>query len=196
MTPASPLLHPQVTHAPVAPVGSPVGSSLSLIPEDGLPPILISTGVKGGTGGHITGACPHPHHSAASSLLRQLMCLCLSCVLYHGSCYDHSLPTRGGADCTFGCWNAVNLWLLTSEHHFPSCLTHSIIFHSPHLPLHRFFLSVYLTLFQLHPFLYPSLLLLFPSTRRLRCGGEAVGDCPHAAAGGRRSRPPGVCAKR
>ncbi|XP_041659650.1 zinc finger FYVE domain-containing protein 9 isoform X2 [Cheilinus undulatus] len=32
---------------PVAPVGSPVGSSLSLIPEDGLPPILISTGVKG-----------------------------------------------------------------------------------------------------------------------------------------------------
>uniref|UniRef100_A0A8D0CPF5 Zinc finger FYVE-type containing 9 n=1 Tax=Sander lucioperca TaxID=283035 RepID=A0A8D0CPF5_SANLU len=34
-------------HTPVAPVGSPVGSSLSLIPEDGLPPILISTGVKG-----------------------------------------------------------------------------------------------------------------------------------------------------
>lgn len=32
------------------PVGSPVGSSVSLIPEDGLPPILISTGVKGGTG--------------------------------------------------------------------------------------------------------------------------------------------------
>ncbi|CAL8279085.1 unnamed protein product [Lota lota] len=30
-----------------APAGSPVGSSLSLIPEDGLPPILISTGVKG-----------------------------------------------------------------------------------------------------------------------------------------------------
>uniref|UniRef100_A0AAZ3QRJ8 FYVE-type domain-containing protein n=1 Tax=Oncorhynchus tshawytscha TaxID=74940 RepID=A0AAZ3QRJ8_ONCTS len=29
------------------PVGSPVGSSISLIPEDGLPPILISTGVKG-----------------------------------------------------------------------------------------------------------------------------------------------------
>lgn len=29
------------------PVGSPVGSSVSLIPEDGLPPILISTGVKG-----------------------------------------------------------------------------------------------------------------------------------------------------
>ncbi|XP_054914218.1 zinc finger FYVE domain-containing protein 9 isoform X1 [Poeciliopsis prolifica] len=39
---------------PAAPAGSPVGSSLSLIPEDGLPPILISTGVKGGTGGHIT----------------------------------------------------------------------------------------------------------------------------------------------
>uniref|UniRef100_A0AAZ3R9P9 Zinc finger FYVE domain-containing protein 9 n=1 Tax=Oncorhynchus tshawytscha TaxID=74940 RepID=A0AAZ3R9P9_ONCTS len=30
-----------------SPVGSPVGSSISLIPEDGLPPILISTGVKG-----------------------------------------------------------------------------------------------------------------------------------------------------
>ncbi|XP_070988419.1 zinc finger FYVE domain-containing protein 9 isoform X1 [Oncorhynchus clarkii lewisi] len=40
--------------APAAPVGSPVGSSISLIPEDGLPPILISTGVKGGTGGHST----------------------------------------------------------------------------------------------------------------------------------------------
>uniref|UniRef100_A0A8D0CPF9 Zinc finger FYVE-type containing 9 n=1 Tax=Sander lucioperca TaxID=283035 RepID=A0A8D0CPF9_SANLU len=37
----------EVVHTPVAPVGSPVGSSLSLIPEDGLPPILISTGVKG-----------------------------------------------------------------------------------------------------------------------------------------------------
>ncbi|XP_016398967.1 zinc finger FYVE domain-containing protein 9-like isoform X1 [Sinocyclocheilus rhinocerous] len=37
-----------------APTASPVGSSLSLIPEDGLPPILISTGIKGGTGGHIT----------------------------------------------------------------------------------------------------------------------------------------------
>lgn len=66
----------QAAHTPVAPVGSPVGSSLSLIPEDGLPPILISTGVKGGTGGHITGACPHPHHRAASSLLRRLLCLC------------------------------------------------------------------------------------------------------------------------
>ncbi|CAB1325763.1 unnamed protein product, partial [Coregonus sp. 'balchen'] len=33
--------------APAAPVGSPVGSSVSLIPEDGLPPILTSTGVKG-----------------------------------------------------------------------------------------------------------------------------------------------------
>lgn len=29
-------------------VGSPVGSAMNLIPEDGLPPILISTGVKGG----------------------------------------------------------------------------------------------------------------------------------------------------
>uniref|UniRef100_A0A4W6FSK4 Zinc finger FYVE-type containing 9 n=1 Tax=Lates calcarifer TaxID=8187 RepID=A0A4W6FSK4_LATCA len=37
----------KTSHTPVAPVGSPVGSSLSLIPEDGLPPILISTGVKG-----------------------------------------------------------------------------------------------------------------------------------------------------
>lgn len=61
-------LHLQAASTPAAPVGSPVGSSLSLIPEDGLPPILISTGVKGGTGGHITGACPHPHHSAAPSL--------------------------------------------------------------------------------------------------------------------------------
>uniref|UniRef100_A0A8C7JYK2 Zinc finger FYVE-type containing 9 n=1 Tax=Oncorhynchus kisutch TaxID=8019 RepID=A0A8C7JYK2_ONCKI len=33
--------------APASTVGSPVGSSISLIPEDGLPPILISTGVKG-----------------------------------------------------------------------------------------------------------------------------------------------------
>uniref|UniRef100_A0A4W6FUK9 Zinc finger FYVE-type containing 9 n=1 Tax=Lates calcarifer TaxID=8187 RepID=A0A4W6FUK9_LATCA len=45
--PPTPPLHPQAAHTPVAPVGSPVGSSLSLIPEDGLPPILISTGVKG-----------------------------------------------------------------------------------------------------------------------------------------------------
>nr|XP_020482221.1 zinc finger FYVE domain-containing protein 9-like [Labrus bergylta] len=44
----------EASHSPVAPVGSPVGSSFSLIPEDGLPPMLISTGVKGGTGGHIT----------------------------------------------------------------------------------------------------------------------------------------------
>ncbi|XP_029561901.1 zinc finger FYVE domain-containing protein 9 isoform X1 [Salmo trutta] len=43
-----------LSSAPAAPVGSPVGSSISLIPEDGLPPILISTGVKGGTGGHST----------------------------------------------------------------------------------------------------------------------------------------------
>ncbi|XP_033959542.1 zinc finger FYVE domain-containing protein 9 isoform X2 [Pseudochaenichthys georgianus] len=39
--------HSEASHTPVAPVGSPVGSSFSLIPEDGLPPILISTGVKG-----------------------------------------------------------------------------------------------------------------------------------------------------
>ncbi|XP_029308791.1 zinc finger FYVE domain-containing protein 9 isoform X2 [Cottoperca gobio] len=37
----------EAAHTPVASVGSPIGSSLSLIPEDGLPPILISTGVKG-----------------------------------------------------------------------------------------------------------------------------------------------------
>nr|XP_057917397.1 zinc finger FYVE domain-containing protein 9 isoform X2 [Doryrhamphus excisus] len=37
----------EATPAPVCPLGSPVGSALSLIPEDGLPPILISTGVKG-----------------------------------------------------------------------------------------------------------------------------------------------------
>ncbi|KAI1889324.1 hypothetical protein AGOR_G00178060 [Albula goreensis] len=36
------------------PAGSPVGSSVNLIPEDGLPPILISTGVKGGTGSQLT----------------------------------------------------------------------------------------------------------------------------------------------
>ncbi|KAE8290616.1 Zinc finger FYVE domain-containing protein 9 [Larimichthys crocea] len=48
LQPHPPLLStPQAAHTPVAPVGSPVGSSLSLIPEDGLPPILISTGVKG-----------------------------------------------------------------------------------------------------------------------------------------------------
>ncbi|KAF7692292.1 hypothetical protein HF521_009902 [Silurus meridionalis] len=39
----------EAAHTP----GAPVGSSVCLIPEDGLPPILISTGVKGGTGGHI-----------------------------------------------------------------------------------------------------------------------------------------------
>ncbi|XP_043941949.1 zinc finger FYVE domain-containing protein 9 [Protopterus annectens] len=31
----------------ITPVGSPVGSAINLIPDDGLPPILISTGVKG-----------------------------------------------------------------------------------------------------------------------------------------------------
>ncbi|XP_077005771.1 zinc finger FYVE domain-containing protein 9 isoform X2 [Tamandua tetradactyla] len=33
--------------ASITQVGSPVGSAMNLIPEDGLPPILISTGVKG-----------------------------------------------------------------------------------------------------------------------------------------------------
>ncbi|XP_016370814.1 zinc finger FYVE domain-containing protein 9-like [Sinocyclocheilus rhinocerous] len=37
----------EAARATGAPMASPVGSSLSLIPEDGLPPILISTGVKG-----------------------------------------------------------------------------------------------------------------------------------------------------
>ncbi|KAK6484287.1 zinc finger FYVE domain-containing protein 9-like isoform X1 [Huso huso] len=36
------------------PVGSPIGSSMNLIPKDGLPPILISTGIKGGTGSQLT----------------------------------------------------------------------------------------------------------------------------------------------
>ncbi|XP_026138667.1 zinc finger FYVE domain-containing protein 9-like isoform X1 [Carassius auratus] len=44
----------ETAHATGAPTTSPVGSALSLIPEEGLPPILISTGIKGGTGGHIT----------------------------------------------------------------------------------------------------------------------------------------------
>ncbi|XP_076837820.1 zinc finger FYVE domain-containing protein 9 isoform X2 [Brachyhypopomus gauderio] len=44
----------EAVSAPGAQTGSPVGSSVSLIPDDGLPPILISTGVKGGMGGHIT----------------------------------------------------------------------------------------------------------------------------------------------
>ncbi|XP_023671566.2 zinc finger FYVE domain-containing protein 9 isoform X1 [Paramormyrops kingsleyae] len=38
---------PAPSHGLGAPVGSPVGSSVNLIPDDGLPPILISTGVKG-----------------------------------------------------------------------------------------------------------------------------------------------------
>ncbi|XP_051554734.1 zinc finger FYVE domain-containing protein 9 isoform X2 [Myxocyprinus asiaticus] len=37
----------EVARAPGALTANPLGSSLSLIPEDGLPPILISTGVKG-----------------------------------------------------------------------------------------------------------------------------------------------------
>ncbi|KAJ8011050.1 hypothetical protein DPEC_G00054160 [Dallia pectoralis] len=40
--------------APAPPLVNPVGMSVSLIPEDGLPPILISTQVKGGTGDHST----------------------------------------------------------------------------------------------------------------------------------------------
>uniref|UniRef100_A0A673MDR2 Zinc finger FYVE domain-containing protein 9-like n=1 Tax=Sinocyclocheilus rhinocerous TaxID=307959 RepID=A0A673MDR2_9TELE len=42
--PTQPVAAARATGAPTA---SPVGSSLSLIPEDGLPPILISTGIKG-----------------------------------------------------------------------------------------------------------------------------------------------------
>lgn len=91
-------LHPQAAHNPVAPVGSPVGSSVSLIPEDGLPPILISTGVKGGTGGHITGACLHPHPS--TPLLRQPMCFLrmtwvfFMCFFIMCSCFLRALIVR------------------------------------------------------------------------------------------------------
>ncbi|KAK5889388.1 hypothetical protein CesoFtcFv8_015397 [Champsocephalus esox] len=59
--------HSEASHTPVAPVGSPVGSSFSLIPEDGLPPILISTGVKGGTGGHVTDYAVEERPSESSS---------------------------------------------------------------------------------------------------------------------------------
>ncbi|XP_075615524.1 zinc finger FYVE domain-containing protein 9 isoform X2 [Balearica regulorum gibbericeps] len=38
---------PVINNTLSAEVGSPVGSAMNLIPEDGLPPILISTGVKG-----------------------------------------------------------------------------------------------------------------------------------------------------
>lgn len=170
----TPLLRPQVAHTPVAPVGSPVGSSLSLIPEDGLPPILISTGVKGGTGGHITGACPHPHHSAASSLLCQLMCLCLSCafLVFYITAHvttTHCQQGRYGLyiwmlQCCESFWWSLAVVNLDFEHHFP-LLPH---LRRHHLSLstlshHRFFLSVYLTLSQLHPFLHPPLLLLFHS---------------------------------
>ncbi|XP_010580681.1 PREDICTED: zinc finger FYVE domain-containing protein 9 isoform X2 [Haliaeetus leucocephalus] len=40
-------LKPVTNNTLSAEVGSPVGSAMNLIPEDGLPPILISTGVKG-----------------------------------------------------------------------------------------------------------------------------------------------------
>uniref|UniRef100_A0A674CNI2 Zinc finger, FYVE domain containing 9a n=1 Tax=Salmo trutta TaxID=8032 RepID=A0A674CNI2_SALTR len=46
-TPLKPIQTAEQLLPPSTPVGSPVGSSISLIPEDGLPPILISTGVKG-----------------------------------------------------------------------------------------------------------------------------------------------------
>ncbi|KAG5847594.1 hypothetical protein ANANG_G00127840 [Anguilla anguilla] len=42
------------SQGPGASMGSPVGSSVNLIPNDGLPPILISTGIKGGTGSQPT----------------------------------------------------------------------------------------------------------------------------------------------
>ncbi|XP_064862063.1 zinc finger FYVE domain-containing protein 9-like [Oncorhynchus nerka] len=51
-------LREALSPAPASTVGSPVGSSISLIPEDGLPPILISTGVKGGVRGHSTASPP------------------------------------------------------------------------------------------------------------------------------------------
>ncbi|XP_077580744.1 zinc finger FYVE domain-containing protein 9 isoform X1 [Stigmatopora nigra] len=64
-------VEPAPTPAPAGPQGSPVGSALSLIPEDGLPPILISTGVKGGTGGHITDYAVEERPSAVV-LMQQL----------------------------------------------------------------------------------------------------------------------------
>ncbi|XP_064194181.1 zinc finger FYVE domain-containing protein 9 isoform X1 [Anguilla rostrata] len=42
------------SQGPGASMGSPVGSSVNLVPNDGLPPILISTGIKGGTGSQPT----------------------------------------------------------------------------------------------------------------------------------------------
>lgn len=153
--PSSP---PQAAHTPVAPVGSPVGSSLSLIPEDGLPPILISTGVKGGTGGHITGACLHPHHSAASSLLRQLLCLC--CVfVFHMLCIMARVWTthckqRGRRGFVFR--TAAQMFKDLVE----SIAAHMLNLYYPHLPsdsrpwhLHSLLilLSVYLTVPQLLP---------------------------------------------
>ncbi|XP_069498300.1 zinc finger FYVE domain-containing protein 9 [Ambystoma mexicanum] len=39
--------NPSLFSSSINQVGSPVGSAMNLIPEDGLPPILISTGVKG-----------------------------------------------------------------------------------------------------------------------------------------------------
>ncbi|MBN3293607.1 ZFYV9 protein, partial [Polypterus senegalus] len=44
---ASELLPTTTVQSSAAAVGSPVGNSMNLIPEDGLPPILISTGIKG-----------------------------------------------------------------------------------------------------------------------------------------------------
>ncbi|XP_036410232.1 zinc finger FYVE domain-containing protein 9 isoform X1 [Megalops cyprinoides] len=46
--------HAPSAQGPGAQLGSPVGSSINLIPRDGLPPILISTGVKGGTRSQLT----------------------------------------------------------------------------------------------------------------------------------------------
>ncbi|XP_055007610.1 zinc finger FYVE domain-containing protein 9 isoform X3 [Boleophthalmus pectinirostris] len=54
------------------PVGSPVGSAVSLIPEDGLPPILISTGVKGGTGGPLTSDYAVEERPSEVVLMQQL----------------------------------------------------------------------------------------------------------------------------
>lgn len=84
-----------------------MGSSLSLIPEDGLPPILISTGVKGGTGGHITGACTHPHHSAASSLLCQLLSLCLFFTCSVSRLIFPPLIAKRGRICSWECRDDV-----------------------------------------------------------------------------------------
>lgn len=145
-------LHPQAAHNPVAPVGSPVGSSVSLIPEDGLPPILISTGVKGGTGGHITGACLHPHPS--TPLLRQPMCFLrmtwvfFMCFFIMCSCFLRALIVRrrrreeegGGGEGrdyfrTSFSSSHLPILILTPSHHHPCLFFFKLTSSNPSAPL-------------------------------------------------------------